>query len=405
MTIRRRLARSNLVMILIPVAIAAVLLLLGGGLALLLLERVWLPRLGLSFAALHETGEQLETAFAGAKALAAIYAGTVILALLATVAFTNFYLTRSLFRHISAPLQTLVAGVERIRGGNLESPIGYTAEDEFKPACDAVDAMAARLKASLDAQSRHQQQRQELIAGMSHDLKSPLTSIRAYTEGLLDGVAKDEAARTRYLQTIYAKESELEALVNRLFSFAKLDLDEAPADLVPLDIAGTLQSIVDSCDAEALDVRLGELPEGRVLADRELLTRSIANLLDNSRKYGAGHAIVSAEVTAKDVCISVTDNGPGVDPAQLEKIFKNGVELPLKNREYELLLFLMRHPGQVFSREDLYEMIWGLESMGDNITVAVHIGRIREKLEDDPASPKLLQTVWGVGYRLRTDAV
>ena len=405
MTIRRRLARSNLVMILIPVAIAAVLLLLGGGLALLLLERVWLPRLGLSFAALHETGEQLETAFAGAKALAAIYDGTVILALLATVASTNFYLTRSLFRHISAPLQTLVAGVERIRGSNLESPIGYTAEDEFKPACDAVDAMAARLKASLDAQSRQQQQRQELIAGMSHDLKSPLTSIRAYTEGLLDGVAKDEAARTRYLQTIYAKESELEALVNRLFSFAKLDLDEAPADLVPLDIAGTLQSIVDSCDAEALDVRLGELPEGRVLADRELLTRSIANLLDNSRKYGAGHAIVSAEVTAKDVCISVTDNGPGVDPAQLEKIFKNGVELPLKNREYELLLFLMRHPGQVFSREDLYEMIWGLESMGDNITVAVHIGRIREKLEDDPASPKLLQTVWGVGYRLRTDAV
>lgn len=195
MTIRRRLARSNLVVILIPVAIAAVLLLLGGGLALLLLERVWLPRLGLSFAALHETGEQLETAFVGAKALAAIYAGTVILALLATVAFTNFYLTRSLFRHISAPLQTLVAGVERIRGGDLESPIGYTAEDEFKPACDAVDAMAARLKASLDAQSR-QQQRQELIAGMSHDLKSPLTSIRAYTEGLLDGVAKDEAART-----------------------------------------------------------------------------------------------------------------------------------------------------------------------------------------------------------------
>lgn len=324
MTIRRRLARSNLVMILIPVAIAAVLLLLGGGLALLLLERVWLPRLGLSFAALHETGEQLETAFAGAKALAAIYAGTVILALLATVAFTNFYLTRSLFRHISAPLQTLVAGVERIRGGDLESPIGYTAKDEFKPACDAVDAMAARLKVSLDAQSRQQQQRQELIAGMSHDLKSPLTSIRAYTEGLLDGVAKDEAARTRYLQTIYAKESELEALVNRLFSFAKLDLAEAPAGLVPLDIAGTLQRIVDSCDAEVLDVRLGELPEGRVLADRELLTRSIANLLDNSRKYGAGHAIVSAEVTAKEVCISVTDNGPGVDPAQLEKIFGLG---------------------------------------------------------------------------------
>ncbi len=81
-------------------------------------------------------------------------------------------------------------------------------------------------------------------------------------------------------------------------------------------------------------------------------------------------------------------------------IFKNGAALPLKNKEYELLLFLMRHAGQVFSREDLYEMIWGLESMGDNITVAVHVNRLREKLEDDPSHPKLLQTVWGVGYRL-----
>ena len=85
-------------------------------------------------------------------------------------------------------------------------------------------------------------------------------------------------------------------------------------------------------------------------------------------------------------------------------IFKNGAALALKNKEYELLLFLMRHPGQVFSREDLYEMIWGLESMGDNVTVAVHINRLREKVEDDPAHPKLLQTVWGVGYRLSRDA-
>ena len=73
--------------------------------------------------------------------------------------------------------------------------------------------------------------------------------------------------------------------------------------------------------------------------------------------------------------------------------------------DFDPLLFLMRHPGQVFSREDLYELIWGLESMGDNITVAVHVGRIREKLEDDPANPKLLQTVWGVGYRLHTAPV
>lgn len=87
------------------------------------------------------------------------------------------------------------------------------------------------------------------------------------------------------------------------------------------------------------------------------------------------------------------------DPAT-RTVTKNGVEIPLKNKEYELLLFLMKHPEQVFSREDLYEILWGLESMGDNITVAVHINRLREKIEDVPSAPKILQTVWGVGYRL-----
>ena len=324
MTIRKRLTRSNLVMILIPVAIAAVLLLLGGGLAVLLLKRVYLPRLGLSAATLHETGEQLEAALQGAKAVAVIYGGTVILALLTAVGFTNFYLTRHLFRHIQTPLDTLVAGVKRIQDGDLDAPIGYETDDEFRPACDAVDEMAARLKASLEAQSRQQQQKQELIAGMSHDLKSPLTSIRAYTEGLLDGVAKDEAARTHYLQTIYAKETELETLVNSLFAFAKLDLNAAPAEPETLHLSETLSDIVDGYDAEGLDVQLDDLPDGKVLADRALLSRSITILLDNGRKFGAGHVTISADISDDTVSISVSDEGPGVEGSQLEKIFELG---------------------------------------------------------------------------------
>ena len=318
MTIRKRLARSNLIMILIPVAIAAALLLLGGGLAVLLLKRVYLPRLGLSMAALHETGEQLEAAFDGAKTIAAIYGGTVILALLAAIGFTNLYLTKHLFRHVQKPLDILVSGVKRIQEGNLDAPIGDVVPDEFKPACDAVDEMAARLKTSLEAQSR-QQQKQELIAGMSHDLKSPLTSIRAYTEGLLDGVAKDEQTQARYLQTIYAKETELETLVNRLFSFAKLDLSEAPAKPEALEISGTFAEIAAGFEAEGLDVRLDDLPDETVMADRELLSRCMSNLLDNSRKYGASHVVISADISGDTVSISVSDDGPGVEASQLER--------------------------------------------------------------------------------------
>ncbi len=324
MTIRKRLARSNLIMILIPVAIAAALLLLGGELAVLLLKRVYLPRLGLSMAALHETGEQLEAAFDGAKTIAAIYGGTVILALLAAIGFTNLYLTKHLFRHIQKPLDILVSGVKRIQEGNLDAPIGYVVPDEFKPACDAVDEMAERLKTSLEAQSRQQQQKQELIAGMSHDLKSPLTSIRAYTEGLLDGVAKDEQMQARYLQTIYAKETELETLVNRLFSFAKLDLSKAPAKPEALEISGTFAEIAAGFEAEGLDVRLDDLPDETVMADRELLSRCMSNLLDNSRKYRASHVVISADISGDTVSISVSDDGPGVEASQLEKIFELG---------------------------------------------------------------------------------
>ena len=323
MTIRKRLARSNLIMILIPVAIAAALLLLGGGLAVLLLKRVYFPRLGLSMAALHETGEQLEAAFDGAKTIAAIYGGTVILALLAASGFTNLYLTKHLFRHIQKPLDILVSGVKRMQEGNLDAPIGYVVPDEFKPACDAVNEMAARLKTSLEAQSR-QQQKQELIAGMSHDLKSPLTSIRACTEVLLDGVAKDEQTQARYLQTIYAKETELETLVNRLFSFAKLDLSEASAKPEALEISGTFAEIAAGFEAEGLDVRLDDLPDETVMADRELLSRCMSNLLDNSRKYGASHVVISADISGDTVSISVSDDGPGVEASQLEKIFELG---------------------------------------------------------------------------------
>ena len=81
------------------------------------------------------------------------------------------------------------------------------------------------------------------------------------------------------------------------------------------------------------------------------------------------------------------------------RVFLENQEIELKNKEYELLLFFMLHPGLVFNRESLYEEIWGMDSLGDNTTVAVHINRLREKIEKDPSNPRYIQTVWGVGYR------
>lgn len=81
------------------------------------------------------------------------------------------------------------------------------------------------------------------------------------------------------------------------------------------------------------------------------------------------------------------------------RVFLSEKEIPLKNKEYELLWFFMRNAGMVFDRETLYERVWGMEALGDNATVAVHINRLREKLEENPAEPQYIVTVRGAGYR------
>ena len=84
------------------------------------------------------------------------------------------------------------------------------------------------------------------------------------------------------------------------------------------------------------------------------------------------------------------------------KVMKHGREIKMPNREFELLKFLAEHPDIVFSKEKLFETIWGYDYVGDSATVTVHIGRIRDKIEDDPSRPTIIETVWGAGYRLNS---
>lgn len=83
------------------------------------------------------------------------------------------------------------------------------------------------------------------------------------------------------------------------------------------------------------------------------------------------------------------------------RFYVKGQEISLTNREFELLVFLAKHPGLVFSRDRLFERVWGLDAEGDTATVMVHINRIREKIEPDPAKPIYIETVWGAGYRFK----
>ncbi len=98
---------------------------------------------------------------------------------------------------------------------------------------------------------------------------------------------------------------------------------------------------------------------------------------------------------------SVIDVGDYKINSSTHRVYKRGTEVELKNKEYELFLFLVMNADIVFDKETLYERIWGFDSLGDTATVAVHINRLREKLEDDPSKPRHITTVWGVGYRFK----
>ena len=99
----------------------------------------------------------------------------------------------------------------------------------------------------------------------------------------------------------------------------------------------------------------------------------------------------------KEICIGAIRLN-----TETREAFAHGRRVELKNKEYELLRFFMLNPDIVFSKERIYGAVWGMDAFGDNATVAVHINRLREKLEKDPAQPQYIQTVWGAGYRFRS---
>lgn len=258
------------------------------------------------------------------------------LALLAMTSFvgiilaTNLILTRRMYKSIMDPLETLVDGVHEIGGGNLAFRIDYTAKDEFGAVCEDFNEMARQLQAMVDARLRDSESRKELVAGISHDLRTPLTSIKAYVEGLETGVAATPALKQKYLATIRQKAEDLEHIVSQLFLFSKLDLGEFPLDMEPLDIekelAAYFAEAAPEYAAKGLVVTFeGSVDGARVAADAVQLRNVLTNILENSLRYGhRAEKQVRASLSLEDesVQVALADNGPGVPPEALPRLFE-----------------------------------------------------------------------------------
>lgn len=249
--------------------------------------------------------------------------------IISAVVITNRFLTKFIFRKIEAPLDILTAGVHQIRDGNLDYRIEYDGQDEFRSVCEDFNDMAERLRRSVEITQKNEQNRKELIAGISHDLRTPLTSIKAYIEGLQEGVAATPQMQQKYMKTILVKANDIDRMVDKLFLFSKLDLGDCPFYPEKLNIGLEIRSVVTSNEKEyrekGMQILCKDIPQDlEVYADPVQLRSAVTNILENSLKYKDSETVavvIYCENSAENVNVIIEDNGPGVPAEALPKLF------------------------------------------------------------------------------------
>lgn len=266
--------------------------------------------------------------YANLKIVAVASAVLIAFTVFLSVLLTNRFLTRFVLKRVEEPLELLANGVHQLRDGNLDYRITYSHKDEFQPVCEDFNEMAVRLKDSVQKLQQQEQSRKELIAGISHDIRSPLTSIQAYVEGLIDGVAKTPESKSRYLQTIKTKAEDLEHIVAQLFLYSKTELGEYPdnSELLRLDrvIADTVSSLQAEYSRKGLEISVRPEPV-ELYADPIQIERIVTNITENSLKYKnkeTGHLNITLRKTATGSELSFTDDGPGVTDDELPRLFE-----------------------------------------------------------------------------------
>jgi signal transduction histidine kinase len=215
----------------------------------------------------------------------------LVLSLLVVIGLTNGILTFLVSRSFIKPLYTLKHAAEQIKEGNLDHEVNLKRKDEIGELSEAFEEMRGRLNESIRLQLQYEQNRKELISNISHDLKTPITGIKACVEGIQDGIADTGPKREKYMSMIAKKTEEMDHLIDELFLFSKLDLKRLPFNLEPTDLGAYLRDCVEELrlDPRMAGISLAFSFSGdgsvSVIADLEKLHRVIMNIIENSLKY------------------------------------------------------------------------------------------------------------------------
>ncbi|WNR43948.1 sensor histidine kinase [Paenibacillus roseipurpureus] len=258
------------------------------------------------------------------------FSKTVMWTLLLILIGTNGVLTYFVSRSIIRPLRGLKRAAEQIKEGNLDFEIKPHRNDELGELSVAFEEMRRKLKQSVDLQLQYEENRKELMSNISHDLKTPVTAIKGYVEGIMDGVTNSPDKLDKYIRTIYNKAVDMDRMIDELFLFSKLDLGKVPFQFETVEIGDYVQDCAQELqldmEKKGVQFTLADLPQEPVFvtADRDKLRRVLLNIIDNAMKYSeAGHCQINLSVLEQGgfAVIQIQDNGQGISEEALPHIF------------------------------------------------------------------------------------
>ncbi|MDO4285266.1 MAG: HAMP domain-containing sensor histidine kinase [Eubacteriales bacterium] len=255
--------------------------------------------------------------------------GVLAFFVLLTVA-VNGVLSWWISRSILQPLQLLSHGTREIRNGNLDSAVRYEKKDEFGEVCSDFEEMRSYLRESVQQRLLDEKRRRELITGISHDLRTPLTSIIGYLDGLLEGIADTPEKQLRYLKAIKTRTGSLVNLVESLSEYSRLDRD-FHYHMEETDLREYVEQYLRTVrtDAEQSSVEIGfEYEEAAypVRLDQNEFKRVFDNILTNTVKYRVKDSsrvrISLCRIAGRgEAELVIADDGPGVPQESLEQLF------------------------------------------------------------------------------------
>ena len=249
---------------------------------------------------------------------------------LAILIGVGFLLTLWIYRSILRPLGRLQEATKQIRDGNLDFTLEVENEDEIGQLCQDFEEMRIRLKESGEEKVQYDKESKELISNIAHDLKTPITAIKGYAEGIMDGVASSPQRLDKYIRTIYNKANDMDRLIDELTFYSKIDTNKIPYTFTKINVAQYFRDCVEEVglDMEAKGIELGYFnyvdEDVVVIADAEQMKRVINNIIGNSVKYiDKKKGIINIRI--KDVGdfieVEIEDNGKGIAQKDLPNIF------------------------------------------------------------------------------------